>query len=308
MNIGNIKLKNPLILAPMADVTTISFRLLCKEYGAGLVVTEMVNANGVVRNNKATLRLARTAEEERPVAIQIFGQRYVSEAAQMLEKHADIIDFNCGCPVETVLRQGGGAALLLRPNKLKTIIEEVTKEIKKPFTVKIRVCKNLERTARIIEEAGAAAIAVHGRTVVQGYSGKADWGKIKLVKDSVSIPVIGNGDVDSAQKCKEMLDETGCDAVMIGRQAMKNPYVFKQCCHFLKTGELLPEQTSEEKINDFMKLLSYYSKYNDATLDKIKRRAMDFSRGMNKGAKMRDMLSRANGLDELSKTMNSKSF
>jgi tRNA-dihydrouridine synthase B len=305
VKINNVKLITPLILAPMADVTTISFRLLCKEYGAGLVVTEMVNANAIVRNNKATLKLARTVEEERPVAIQVYGQKYVTEAAQIIEKDADIIDFNCGCPVPNIIQQGAGANLLRRPAKLKSIITDVTSKIEKPFTVKIRVCKDIVKIAKIIEEAGAAAITVHGRTVVQGYSGVADWSKIKLVKESVSIPVVGNGDVDSPQKCKEMLEQTGCDAVMIGRAAMKSPYIFRQCLQYLKTGELLPEQTPEEKMKDFMKLLEYYEKYNDASLDKIRRRAMDFTKGMLGGAKMRDGLSRAKDIDGIIEIMNS---
>jgi len=306
LKIGNITFRNPLVLAPMADITSISFRLLCKRYGAALVITEMVNANAIERNNKATLKMARVVEEERPVAIQIFGQsnECIVKSCQILEKDADIIDFNCGCPVERVMRIGAGVALLKRPTKLKSIIEEASSTISKPFTVKIRSgltrkSADAVKTAKLVESAGAAAITIHARTQDQGYSGKADWNDIKEVKRNVSIPVIGNGDVDSAIKCKQMLDETNCDFVMIGRAAKKSPYIFRQCLNYLEKGELLPDQTHNEKMSDFMELLNNFKKYNDLDFEKIRRRAMDFTHGIAGSARSRNQLQSAKTIAEI---------
>ena len=306
LKIGNIKLKNPLVLAPLADTTTISFRLMCKEYGAALVVTEMVNANALARNNKSTIKLARVVDDERPISIQIFGQKteHLVKAAQLLEKDADIIDLNCGCPMDNVMNIGAGCSLLKRPAKLGKIIEELSSTLKIPVTVKMRTGltrRSAEpvKIAKIIERSGAAAIALHARTQDQMYSGKADWNQIRQVKQAVSIPVMGNGDIISAQTCKQMLDETKCDFAMIGRAVMGNPYLFKQCATYLETGELLREQTAEERIADFEKLLGYYKKYEDNTIEQIRGRAMDFTKGFSGSARLRANLSMAKTVEEM---------
>jgi len=303
LKIGNVSIKNPLVLAPMADITTISFRMMCKEYGAGLVVTEMVNSNSIARHNKATFKTANVVDGERPVAIQIFGQsnKSIVQAAQILEKDADIIDFNCGCPVPNIMSQGAGAALLKRPAKMKSIIEEASSTIKKPFTVKIRMgltkgSSDTVKTAKLIENAGAAAITVHARTWDQGYSGKANWEVIKDVKKNVSIPVIGNGDVDSPQKCRQMLDSTGCDFVMIGRAALGNPYIFKQCSYYLEKGEILPAQTTQERLKDFIRLVEKSEKYQDIDFVRIKRRSIDFTKGFSGAARLREELNHCDDL------------
>jgi len=246
------KLKSKLILAPMHNTTNIAFRILCRKYGASLVSTELLSSNALAREDNLNLKLAITDKKEKPNVAQIFGQNTenIVKAAKTLERSFDVIDINFGCPSKKILSQGAGAALLKRKNKIKEIVEQVSKNIKKPVTVKIR-SNNAIEIAKICEKAGADAITVHARSVKQGYSGKADWSVIKAVKENVKIPVIGNGDVVDGKSAEKMLKETNCDYVMIGRAAIGNPFIFKQIKEYLKTGKEI-KQTKEEKIKDYL--------------------------------------------------------
>ncbi len=248
LEIGGVGLENGLVLAPMAGVTDLSYRKLCKEQGCGLVVTEMVSAKAILYKNRNTQELLRIRDEERPAAVQLFGSDagIMGEIAEVVsEGNCDLIDVNMGCPVPKIVNNGEGSALLKEPKKVEAILTAMVKRSKKPVTVKIRkgfndASVNAVEIARIAEGCGVAAVAVHGRTREQFYSGKADWEIIRQVKEAVKIPVIGNGDVTGAKEAKAMLDLTGCDGVMIGRGAKGNPWIFSQILHYLETGEVLP--------------------------------------------------------------------
>ena len=248
LEIGGVVLENGLVLAPMAGVTDLSYRKLCKEQGCGLVVTERVSAKAILYKNRNTQELLRIRDEERPAAVQLFGSDagIMGEIAQVVsEGNCDLIDVNMGCPVPKIVNNGEGSALLKEPKKVEAILTAMVKRSKKPVTVKIRkgfndASVNAVEIAKIAEGCGVAAVAVHGRTREQFYSGKADWEIIRQVKEAVKIPVIGNGDVTGAKEAKAMLDLTGCDGVMIGRGAKGNPWIFSQILHYLETGEVLP--------------------------------------------------------------------
>ena len=259
MRIGNVTLENNIILAPMAGVTDLPFRLLCKEQGAGLLCMEMVSAKAIYYNNKNTEALMEIDERERPVSLQLFGSDadIMSEMAKKIEeKPFDILDINMGCPVPKVAGNGEGSALMKKPELVREIVSKVVKATCKPVTVKIRKGFDEEHVnaveiAKIIEDCGAAAIAVHGRTREQYYSGKADWDIIRQVKEAVSIPVIGNGDVTGPESAKKMLEETGVDGIMIGRAARGNPWIFGQIKAYLETGKL-PEKPGLEEVREMM--------------------------------------------------------
>lgn len=254
LKIGNVELENNLVLAPMAGVTDLPFRLLCKEQGCGLMCTEMVSAKALLYKNKNTAPLLEVREEERPVAVQLFGSdpEILSSMAKQIEDGPyDIIDLNMGCPVPKVVNNGEGSALMKDPKQVEAILTAMVKKLKKPVTVKFRKGFNEEsinavEIAKIAEGCGVAAVAVHGRTREQYYSGKADWDIIRQVKEAVKIPVIGNGDIFQPEDAKAMLDATGCDGLMIARGAKGNPWIFKRTAHYLETGELLPPPTKEE--------------------------------------------------------------
>ena len=256
--IGNVKIKNQVVLAPMAGYSNTSFRKIIKEMGAGLIYAEMVSDKALVYQNEKTFRLLKMSEEERPIAQQIFGSDVSSfvEAAKIVEEkmHPDIIDINMGCPVPKVaIGAQAGSALLKNPDKIYEIVKSVVNAVSIPVTVKIRSgwddsSLNAVLVAKKCETAGASAICVHARTRAQGYSGKANWQIIKEVKENVSIPVIGNGDVTSPILAQKMLDETGCDAVMIGRSVLGNPWLIKECVEYLDNKVLIDPPTYEEKI------------------------------------------------------------
>ena len=254
LKIGNVEMQNPLVLAPMAGVTDLPFRVLCKEQGAGLICMEMVSAKAILYKNKNTEDLMTIHPGEHPVSLQLFGsdpEILAQIAAQIEERPFDILDFNMGCPVPKVVNNGEGSALMKDPALVRKIVTGMVKAVKKPVTVKIRKGFNEESAnaveiAKILEDCGVAAIAVHGRTRAQFYSGKADWDIIRQVKEAVSIPVIGNGDVFTPQDAKRLVEETGCDGIMVARGAKGNPWIFKQITHYLETGELLPRPSAEE--------------------------------------------------------------
>ena len=254
LKIGNVELDSPVALAPMAGVTDLPFRILCREQGCGLMCTEMVSAKALLYKNRNTKPLLETKPEERPVAVQLFGSDpdIMSEMALMLEEGPyDIIDVNMGCPVPKIVNNGEGSALMKNPKLAGEILSAMTRKLKKPVTVKFRKGFNDESVnavefAKMAEQSGAAAVAVHGRTREQFYSGKADWDIIRQVKEAVRIPVIGNGDIFTPQDAGRMMEETGCDGVMVARGAKGNPWIFRRIDHYLKTGEVLPKPKPEE--------------------------------------------------------------
>ncbi|MDF2611300.1 MAG: dus1 [Lachnospiraceae bacterium] len=255
-HIGNVKIEGNLILGPMAGVTDLPFRLLCKEQGADLIYTEMVSAKGIQYNNKNTEALLEVAEEERPVSLQLFGSDpyIMSETAKRIEdRNFDILDVNMGCPVPKVVNNGEGSALMKEPNLVGEIVHALSTAIKKPVTVKIRKgfqesSVNAVEIAKIAEANGAAAIAVHGRTREEYYSGHADWNIIKEVKDAVSIPVFGSGDVTTPEEARRLVDETGCDGIMIARGARGNPWIFHQVKEYFNTGIIPEKPTAKEAV------------------------------------------------------------
>ena len=253
-NIGNVKIENPFVLAPMAGITDLPFRMLCKEQGAGLLCMEMVSAKAISYKNRNTAALMQIHETEHPIALQLFGcePKLMGEAAASIEEQPfDILDINMGCPVPKVVNNGEGSALLKNPKLIGEIIHEVSHAIQKPVTVKMRIGfegfpVDLVEIAKIAEDNGAAAIAVHGRTRQQYYSGEADWEAIRRVKEAVTVPVIGNGDVKTPQDAKALLSQTGCDAVMIGRAVRGNPWIFREMNAYFETGKL-PEKPSVQE-------------------------------------------------------------
>lgn len=260
LNIGNVVLDNPLILAPMAGVTDLPFRLLCKEQGAGLVCMEMVSAKAIYYRNKNTESLLEIDAGETPVSLQLFGSdpEIISEMAKRIEERPfSILDINMGCPVPKVVNNGEGSALMKDPRLVEEIVSKTVRAVQKPVTVKIRKGfdedhVNAVEIARVAESAGAAAVAVHGRTREQYYHGKADWEIIRQVKKAVKIPVIGNGDVDSPDAAERLLAETGCDGIMIGRGAQGNPWIFRSILHWMETGEKTAYRPSPQELREMI--------------------------------------------------------
>lgn len=308
--IGNVEIKNQLVLAPMAGISNTSYRKIVKKMGVGLIYAEMVSTNALTYGNEKTFNLLKMSEEERPIVQQIFGsdvESFVTAAKLIEEKmHPDIIDINMGCPVPKVaLRAQAGSALLKNPEKIGEIVTAVVNSVSVPVTVKIRSgwdekSINAVEVAKICEKSGASAIAIHARTRSEGYSGKANWSIIKEVKKSVSIPVIGNGDVTSPKIAKKMLEETDCDAVMIGRGALGNPWIFKSCLEYLENNKLIEEPTNKEKIEmikEHYKLLKEDKNEHVALLE-IRTHALYYLKGMPESKIYKEKICKAKSEEE----------
>lgn len=309
LKIGSVELPNPVILAPMAGVSDLPFRLLCREQGAGLVCMEMVSAKAIAYHNKNTEKLMETREQERPVSLQLFGSEpdlMAEIAAQIEERPFDILDINMGCPVPKIVGNGEGSALMKNPRLIEEIITKVSRAIKKPLTVKFRKGfdddhVNAVEIAKIAETSGAAAVAIHGRTREQYYSGKADWEIIRQVKEAVSIPVIGNGDVDSPEKARALLDATGCDGVMIGRAARGNPWIFHRVSEYLKTGKL-PDKPSREEIKAMMlrhARMQVEHKGDYTGIREMRKHISWYTTGLPGSAKLRGRINSVESLEEM---------
>lgn len=309
LKIGNVTLENRYILGPMAGVTDLPFRLLCKEQGAGLLCMEMVSAKAILYNNKNTETLLEIHPDEQPVSLQFFGSdpKIMSEMAKRVEERPfDIMDINMGCPVPKVVKNGEGSALMKNPKLVHEIVSAMVKAINKPVTVKIRkgfddTCINAVEIAKIIEDAGAAAVAVHGRTREQYYSGTADWEIIRQVKEAVSIPVIGNGDVTSPQKAEELVKQTGCDGIMIARGAQGNPWIFSEMIAYEQTGQL-PDRLARREVREMMLRharlqLQYKGEY--LGIREMRKHVAWYTKGLQGSAKLREEINRVESYAEL---------
>ena len=314
--IGNIEIKNRVVLAPMAGVCNSAFRTIAKEMGCGLVYAEMVSDKAVFYKNSKTLDMLYMTDKERPIAQQIFGsdkESFVIAAKYIYENmHPDIIDINMGCPVPKVaVSAQAGSALLKNPEKIKEIVKAVVESVPIPVTVKIRSGWdkdhiNAVEVAKICEEAGASAICVHGRTRNQGYSGKADWNIIKQVKESVSIPVIGNGDVVDIYSAKKMLDETGCDAIMIGRASLGNPWIFKEVNEYIEHNNIIPKPTPIEKIDMCLKHLTYLEniKVTKVVVLEIRNHVAWYLKGLKGSNEIKNQIYMTKDINEIKKILN----
>ena len=315
LTIGGVTLKNNLILAPMAGVSDLPFRLLCSEQGAGLTGMEMVSAKAILYGNKNTEGLLSIHPQEGPVSLQLFGSdpKIVSEmAARIEERPFAVLDFNMGCPVPKIVGNGEGSALMREPKLAGEIIAAMVKAIRKPVTVKIRkgfdeAHVNAVEIAKIAEDAGAAAVAVHGRTREQFYSGRADWEIIARVKEAVSIPVIGNGDVTDGESARRMLAETGCDGVMIGRGARGNPWLFAQTAAFLEDGRILQPPSLEEKKKMMLRhaALQLAEKGEYTGVREMRKHLSWYTAGMPNSARLRGQVNLAESFEEIERLVES---
>jgi nifR3 family TIM-barrel protein len=310
LKIGDIEMKNQVVLAPMAGVCNSAFRLTVKEFGAGLVCAEMVSDKGIILKNNKTMNMLYIDEREKPLSLQIFGGEKESlvEAARFVDKNsnADIIDINMGCPVPKITKCDAGAKWLLDPNKIYEMVSAVVDAVEKPVTVKMRMGWDDQhiyavRNAQAVERAGGKAISLHGRTRVQMYEGKANWDIIKEVKQSVNIPIIGNGDVQTPQDAKRMLDETGVDGVMIGRAALGNPWMIYQTVKYLETGELIAEPSVKEKMDVCIlhldRLIALKSEY--VAVREMRKHAAWYLKGVKGNGKVRNAVNECVTRDDL---------
>lgn len=308
LKIGNCKLENNIILAPMAGITDKPYRMICKKMGAGLVCTEMISSRAIFHDDIKTKLLMDTEGEKKPISYQIFGseEESMAYAAKYIEEKADIIDINMGCPAPKVVKNGDGSKLMLDIKKAEKVIEAVVKSTSKPVTLKIR--KGWDHNnivavefAQMAEKAGISAITIHGRTRTDFYSGKADLEIIKKVKEAVKIPVIGNGDIVDEQTALEMFEKTGVDGIMIGRGTFGNPWIFKKISHFLQTGEKLPETPLEERLQILEKHinLELKSKPEIVAIRELRKPISWYTKGLKDSSEFRDKINKIEKIEEL---------
>lgn len=309
MKIGNVQLDNEVFLSPMAGVTDLPFRTICKEKGCGMLYTEMINAKALCYDDENTKKMLNLEDDGHPVAVQIFGSdpEYMGKAASIMNQYTnDILDINMGCPAPKVIKNGDGSALMRNPKLAAEVLTAVVKNSEKPVTLKIRKgwddnSVNAVEIAKIAEECGISALAIHGRTREQFYSGKADWDIIAEIKQSINIPVIGNGDVFDVQDAVNMLEKTKCDAIMIGRGSQGNPWIFNRINHYMKTGEILPEPTLEEKIGTAIKHMNLavaeHGEY--VAVREMRKHIGWYLKGLKNSAKYRDQINKITDYKEV---------
>ncbi len=313
MYIGKIKIENNIFLAPMAGITDMAFRLICKEFGCGLVYTEMISAKGIYYKNENTTKLIKTDKKEKPIAMQIFGKDpdIMADSSAWLEKQgADIIDINMGCPTPKIVNNGDGSALMRNPKLLGNIIKSVVNAVNIPVTVKIRKgwddnSINAIEISKIAEESGAKAISIHGRTRQQFYSGEADWDIVKRIKEKLAIPVIGNGDIFTPEDAKRFLEKTNCDGIMIGRGARGNPWIFQRTLEYIKKNEILPNPSTKERINIIIKhmdkMIELKGEY--IGIKEMRKHIIWYLKGLPNVNKIKNLIFKASRKEEINKLL-----
>lgn len=312
IKIGNVELDNNLILAPMAGVTNLPFRIICEKFEPGMVCTEMVSSKAIFYNDQKTRRLLNTEGEKRPISFQIFGsdEETMGYTAKYMSKIADIIDINMGCPAPKVVKNGDGSKLLLDLEKAKRIMKVVVENSSVPVTVKIRKGWDKEnivavQVAKIAEEVGISAITIHGRTRSEFYTGKADWDIIKEVKDSVKIPVIGNGDIVDEETAYQMFEKTGVDGIMIGRGSFGNPWIFRNIKHFLITGEKLPSPTNSERLNIIKEHIDLtVEEKGEIAIKELRKHIAWYTKNLKNSSEFRNSINMIETKEQLIKTLN----
>lgn len=312
IKIGNVELDNNLILAPMAGVTNLPFRIICEKFEPGMVCTEMVSSKAIFYNDQKTRRLLNTEGEKRPISFQIFGsdEETMGYTAKYMSKIADIIDINMGCPAPKVVKNGDGSKLLLDLEKAKRIMKVVVENSSVPVTVKIRKGWDKEniiavQVAKIAEEVGISAITIHGRTRSEFYTGKADWDIIKEVKDSVKIPVIGNGDIVDEETAYQMFEKTGVDGIMIGRGSFGNPWIFRNIKHFLITGEKLPSPTNSERLNIIKEHIDLaVEEKGEIAIKELRKHIAWYTKNFKNSSEFRNSINMIETKEQLIKTLN----
>jgi tRNA-dihydrouridine synthase B len=312
IKIGNVELDNNLILAPMAGVTNLPFRIICEKFEPGMVCTEMVSSKAIFYNDQKTRRLLNTEGEKRPISFQIFGsdEETMGYTAKYMSKIADIIDINMGCPAPKVVKNGDGSKLLLDLEKAKRIMKVVVENSSVPVTVKIRKGWDKEnivavQVAKIAEEVGISAITIHGRTRSEFYTGKADWDIIKEVKDSVKIPVIGNGDIVDEETAYQMFEKTGVDGIMIGRGSFGNPWIFRNIKYFLITGEKLPSPTNSERLNIIKEHIDLaVEEKGEIAIKELRKHIAWYTKNLKNSSEFRNSINMIETKEQLIKTLN----
>ena len=306
MKIADIKIPGNILLAPMSNVTNLPFRLMCKKYGASLTYSEMISSDAVIYENEKSINRGMSCEKERPLGIQIFGNsaENMTEAALKIEEiyQPEIIDINFGCPARLLTKDGCGSALLRSPELISEIVTGLVENLSTTVTAKIRILEDMEKTleiAHLIEDAGADALTVHGRTRQQQYSGKADHSYVKRIKQELSIPVIANGDIVDETSAQQVLDYTECDGIMIGRAAMGNPFLFRRISHYLETEEMLKYKECIQRIADLREYFRLLEEYDLMNTVNIKAQAQWFTRGMRNGRHIRRSIASSKTTEEI---------